>query len=60
LDYNNIIPVVKKYFSPSKGIIDIINNIEQKYNLIHNNICVLFYRGNDKLLKLPYVIMMNI
>ena len=49
LDYSNIIPLVKKYFSPAKGIINIINNIEQKYNLIHDNICVLFYRGNDKI-----------
>jgi hypothetical protein len=48
LDYNNIIPLVKKYFSPSKNIITIIEGIEQKYNLAYDNICVLFYRGNDK------------
>jgi hypothetical protein len=48
LDYNNIIPVIKKYFSPSKNIINIIENIEKKYNLVYDNICVLFYRGNDK------------
>jgi hypothetical protein len=48
LNYNNIIPVIKKYFSPSIKIINIINNIEKKYNLIYDNICVLFYRGNDK------------
>jgi len=48
IDYNKIIPVIKKYFSPSKIIIDIINNIEEKYNLNYDNICVLFYRGNDK------------
>jgi hypothetical protein len=29
-------------------IIDIIKKIEQKYNLVYDNICVLFYRGNDK------------
>jgi hypothetical protein len=23
-------------------------NIEQKYNVVYGNICVLFYRGNDK------------
>jgi hypothetical protein len=49
LDFNKIIPIIKKYFSPSKKIINIINNIEQKYNLIYDNICVLFYRGNDKI-----------
>ena len=48
LDYENISPVVQKYFSPSQRITDIIKNIEQKYNLVYDNICVLFYRGNDK------------
>lgn len=48
LDYNNIVPVIKKYFSPSKQIENIIENIKQKYNLVYDNICVLFYRGNDK------------
>ena len=48
LDYNNVIPVVKKYFSPSKTITNIIENFEHKYKLVYDNICVLFYRGNDK------------
>jgi len=48
LDYKNICPIVQKYFSPSDDINHIIINIEQKYNLDYNNICVLFYRGNDK------------
>ena len=48
LDYNNIIPIVKKYFSPSKNIINIVQSIENKYNLVYDNTCVLFYRGNDK------------
>lgn len=48
LDYKNITPLIKKYFSPSVEINEIVNNIEKKYNLIYENICVLFYRGNDK------------
>ena len=48
LDYNGIKPLKKKYFSPSVEINEIINNIEKKYNLLYENICVLFYRGNDK------------
>ena len=48
LDYNGIMPLIKKYFSPSVEINNIINNIEAKHNLIYENICVLFYRGNDK------------
>jgi len=49
LDYDNIIPLIQKYFTPSKNIKNIINNIEVKYNLIYKNICVIFYRGNDKI-----------
>lgn len=48
LDYKSITPLIKKYFSPSIEIKEIINNIEKKYDLIYENICVLFYRGNDK------------
>ena len=48
LDYKCITPLIKKYFSPSAEINKIINNIEKKYNLLYENICVLFYRGNDK------------
>jgi hypothetical protein len=40
--------LILKYFSPSLEINKIINNIEKKYNLSYKNICVLFYRGNDK------------
>jgi hypothetical protein len=53
LPYNeidfNIIPFIKKYFTPSKNIYDIINKIEEKYNIDYSNLCVLFYRGNDKI-----------
>jgi hypothetical protein len=49
LDYEHIIPLVKKYFSPSIKINKIINNIIYKYNIIYDNTAVLFYRGNDKI-----------
>jgi hypothetical protein len=52
LDYN-IIPLIKKYFSPSLQIINIMNTIEKKYNLDYKNICVLFNRGNDKITETP-------
>ena len=48
LDYN-IVPIVEKYFSPSFKIKQIIQLMEMKYKLDYNNICVLFYRGNDKI-----------
>lgn len=51
LDYKNICPFVKKYFFPSSSIKNIIIELEKKYNLnefSYPNLCVLFYRGNDK------------
>lgn len=48
LDYTNINPFILKYFSPSDNIKKIVNHLEKKYNLYYDNICVLFYRGNDK------------
>ena len=48
LDYDCIVPLVHKYFYPSSDVLKIIMNIEQKYNVVYENICVLFYRGNDK------------
>ena len=48
LDYKNISPLIKKYFSPSVKINKIINNIKKKYNLIYENILAVYYRGTDK------------
>jgi len=49
LDYKNLTNVIHKYFTPSVQIKDIIQKIETKYDLNYDNICVLFYRGNDKM-----------
>jgi hypothetical protein len=48
LNYEQITPIVKKYFSPSFEINNIIANVANKYNIDYDNTCVLFYRGNDK------------
>lgn len=48
LDFEGIIPFMRKYFSPSDKILKIIKTMEEKYNLDYDNTCVLFYRGNDK------------
>jgi hypothetical protein len=53
LDYNKIIPLVKKYFSPSEQILSNVESLKQKYQLDYDNICVLFYRGNDKITETP-------
>lgn len=49
IKYEQIIPLVRKYFTPSTEIYSIIQTIEEKYKLDYNNLCVLFYRGNDKI-----------
>ena len=48
LDYIGLAPFIKRYFSPSEEIQSIIQGMETKYMLDYKNICVLFYRGNDK------------
>ena len=48
LDYN-VTSIVNRYFAPSTQIKKIIHNMEVKYHIDYNNICVLFYRGNDKI-----------
>lgn len=48
LDYKNLRLFMNKYFSPSVEIEGKIIELQEKYNLDYNNICVLFYRGNDK------------
>ena len=52
LNFEMVAPFIKKYFTPSLEIIKIINEMEKKYNLdssSYDNICLLFYRGNDKI-----------
>ena len=49
LKYEDISPFIRKYFSPSDEIRLLIEELEVKYNLNYENICVLFYRGNDKI-----------
>ena len=48
LDYDAIIPVVKKYFSPSKNVLNIVENIEKKYKIDYDNTIAVYYRGTDK------------
>jgi hypothetical protein len=47
LDYNTCF-FVKKYFTPSSEVRYYISEIETKYKINYDNICVLFYRGNNK------------
>lgn len=53
INYGSISRLVKKYFTPSAAIYSIISEMEQKYELDYDNLCVLFYRGNDKVTETP-------
>jgi len=48
INYKSIEPFIQKYFSPTNEIIKIIEKMESKYSIDYTNLCVLFYRGNDK------------
>ena len=52
LDLKGIDLFISKYFTPNQQIIETIQFIENKYNISnigYENICTLFYRGNDKI-----------
>lgn len=48
LNFDKINPFVEKYFKISSVIERKIKFFEQKYNLNYDNLCTIFYRGNDK------------
>ena len=50
VQYDIICPIIRKYFSVSDDVKNIILYLENEYinSIGYENICVLFYRGNDK------------
>lgn len=48
INYFALSPFVKKYFSPSATICQMMIHMQKKYAIDFENTCVLFYRGNDK------------
>jgi hypothetical protein len=48
LNFEKVVPFVKKYFTPSDSIIQIQKFLEYKYQIDYDNTCAIFYRGNDK------------
>jgi hypothetical protein len=48
LDFSGISPFIKKYFSPSEKVKEIISFLENKYSLDYDNLYSILYRGNDK------------
>jgi hypothetical protein len=48
INFKSISLLVEAYFSPSIIIRNIIETLEKKYTLDYDNICSVYYRGNDK------------
>ena len=48
LDYNDIVPLIQKYFSPSKYIIHNVEILEEKYQIDYSNAIAVYFRGTDK------------
>lgn len=48
VDYSKLSPLIHRYFSPSDTVLNYMARLEEKYMLDYENLCVLFYRGNDK------------
>jgi len=48
IDYNPLIPFINKYFTPNIDIINIQNNLLNKYNINTDEYCGVYYRGTDK------------
>lgn len=48
LPYHHLKPFIDTYFSLALPIRDLVKTLEHKYGLVYDDICVLFYRGNDK------------
>jgi hypothetical protein len=51
VDYSSIIPFVKKYFTPTKMILDIKNKLILKYKINSKNCICIYYRGTDKIIE---------
>lgn len=57
-DYKQIVhedvkPFMEKYFTPSDYALGAVNHLEGKYGLDYENLCAVFYRGNDKVRETP-------
>ena len=48
LNYDDIGPIVTKYFTPVEKIYTICKTMEQKYNIDCNKCIGVYYRGTDK------------
>lgn len=48
LDFASLAPFIQKYFSPNDEVRECMRAIREKYCIAPSEVCVIFYRGNDK------------
>lgn len=51
INFKSINSIINKYFNPSPLINHIINTLTLKYSINYENICVIRYRGTDKVIE---------
>lgn len=51
INFDEINQFIIKYFSPSENILNIVNELENKYSLDYENLAVFYYRGTDKYIE---------
>ena len=49
--FDKFAPYIKKYFSVSVQVTNIINMMEKKYKIDYDNTCCVFFRGLDKFVE---------
>jgi len=57
IKFEQVTPLVNKYFNPSDKVKNLLAIYEAKYSLDYPNLCAVFYRGNDKVTEMkvsPY------
>lgn len=52
INLESVIPFINKYFTPSQDVLGRCNAYKEKYGLDYNNLCAVFYRGNDKVTEM--------
>lgn len=48
VDYKKLNPIIKKYFYPSKSVLERVSFLKNKYSIITDNCIAVYYRGTDK------------
>lgn len=48
IDYKNLHSIISNYFYPAENVEDIMCDLIDNYRLDFENLCAVFYRGNDK------------